>query len=133
MVSFKVLVLLAAGALALPSNTNSIHAKTVNARGLSGIQARAGTPSSSGQHDGYYYNFWTDGGGTVNYQNGDKGSFSVNWQNCSNFVGGKGWYANLPPPLFPFVPIQTQRLTVLQEYRRHVPNHQLQRHLHHLG
>jgi hypothetical protein len=105
MVSLTVLVLLAAGTFALPSNTNSIHAKTVSARGPSGLQARAGTPSSSGQHDGYYYNFWTDGGGTVDYQNGDKGSFSVNWKNCSNFFGGKGWYGNLPRPLFPFVSI----------------------------
>ncbi|KAK4098462.1 glycoside hydrolase family 11 protein [Parathielavia hyrcaniae] len=89
MVSFKALFLIAAGALALPSTTNSIHDDGVNMREL--LKTRAGTPSSSGQHDGYYYSFWTDGGGTVNYQNGDGGNFAVNWQNCSNFYGGKGW------------------------------------------
>ncbi|KAK4118103.1 glycoside hydrolase family 11 protein [Parathielavia appendiculata] len=82
MFSLKALILIAAGALALPSNTNGIHDL---------LQARAGTPSSNGQHNGYYYSFWTDGGGTVNYQNGDKGNFAVNWKNCSNFYGGKGW------------------------------------------
>ncbi|KAK8027240.1 Endo-1-4-beta-xylanase A [Apiospora marii] len=52
---------------------------------------KAGTPSSTGTHNGFYYSFWTDGGGNVNYQNTAAGSYSVNWQNCNNFVGGKGW------------------------------------------
>ncbi|KAK8056210.1 glycoside hydrolase family 11 protein, partial [Apiospora rasikravindrae] len=52
---------------------------------------KAGTPSSTGTHNGFYYSFWTDGGGNVNYQNTAAGSYNVNWQNCNNFVGGKGW------------------------------------------
>ncbi len=38
-----------------------------------------------------YWQNWTDGGGTVNPTNGSGGNFSVWWQNCGNFVVGKGW------------------------------------------
>ncbi|KAF4976592.1 hypothetical protein FZEAL_6770 [Fusarium zealandicum] len=52
---------------------------------------RAGTPSSTGTHNGYYYSWWTDGGSDVTYTNGDGGSYSVKWSSGGNFVGGKGW------------------------------------------
>lgn len=38
-----------------------------------------------------YWQNWTDGGGYVQPTNGDGGNFSVSWQNCGNFVVGKGW------------------------------------------
>lgn len=81
MVSIKSLLLGAAGALAVPFNATE----------ATELSARAGTPSSTGTHNGFYYSFWTDGGGNVNYNNGNGGSYSVNWQNVGNFVGGKGW------------------------------------------
>ncbi|CAG7850130.1 Endo-1,4-beta-xylanase xynf11a Short=Xylanase xynf11a; AltName: Full=1,4-beta-D-xylan xylanohydrolase xynf11a; Flags: Precursor [Serendipita indica DSM 11827] len=55
------------------------------------LAARAGTPSSTGWHNGYYYSFWTDGAGNVYYTNGSGGSYSVNWSGNGNWVGGKGW------------------------------------------
>ncbi|KAK1782020.1 glycoside hydrolase [Copromyces sp. CBS 386.78] len=81
MVSIKSLLLGAAGALAVPFNATE----------FSELNIRAGTPSSTGTHNGFYYSFWTDGGGTVNYANGNGGSYTVNWSNVGNFVGGKGW------------------------------------------
>lgn len=83
MVSLKTLLLGASSVLAMPFNTTELQELA--------LQARAGTPSSTGYHNGFYYSFWTDNGGNVNYQNGAGGSYSVNWQNCNNFVGGKGW------------------------------------------
>jgi len=52
---------------------------------------RAGTPSSTGTSNGFYYSFWTDGGATVTYTNGAAGQYSVTWGTGGNFVGGKGW------------------------------------------
>ncbi|KAM5341598.1 hypothetical protein ACJ41O_014629 [Fusarium nematophilum] len=68
---------LAAGAVAAPSEM--LRSK------------RAGTPSSTGTHNGFYYSWWTDGGSDVTYTNGEGGSYSVEWQTGGNFVGGKGW------------------------------------------
>ncbi|KAF2734942.1 endo-1,4-betaxylanase [Polyplosphaeria fusca] len=56
------------------------------------LDPRAGTPSSTGTHNGFYYSWWTDGGSDVTYTNGAGGSFSVKWGGGGgNFVGGKGW------------------------------------------
>ncbi|KAL9619433.1 MAG: hypothetical protein Q9160_005944 [Pyrenula sp. 1 TL-2023] len=55
------------------------------------LAERAGTPSSTGTNNGFYYSFWTDGGATVTYTNGAAGQYSVNWSGNGNFVGGKGW------------------------------------------
>lgn len=65
------------------------HPFSAEFEGFSGLAAR--TDSSTGTHNGFYYSFWTDGGGTVTYTNGDAGSYSVDWSNVGNFVGGKGY------------------------------------------
>ena len=49
------------------------------------------TTSTTGTNNGYYYSFWTNGGGTVDYTNGDGGEYSVIWEDCGDFTSGKGW------------------------------------------
>jgi len=49
------------------------------------------TTTSSGTNNGFYYQFWTNGGGSVDYENGSGGAYSVNWSNAGDFTAGKGW------------------------------------------
>jgi endo-1,4-beta-xylanase len=55
------------------------------------LSKRAGTPSAEGTHNGYFYSWWTDGGGNAQFTLGEGSRYSVSWQNTGNFVGGKGW------------------------------------------
>ncbi|KAF3935195.1 hypothetical protein ABW20_dc0110328 [Dactylellina cionopaga] len=53
--------------------------------------AKRNTPNSQGTNGGYFYQFWSDGIGSVTYANGANGQFSVNWNGNGDFTAGKGW------------------------------------------
>jgi hypothetical protein len=53
--------------------------------------AQTVTTDQTGEHGGFYYSFWNQGGGSVVMTLGDGGNYSVTWSNCSNFTCGKGW------------------------------------------
>ncbi|KAF9036339.1 putative endo-1, 4-beta-xylanase A precursor, partial [Panaeolus papilionaceus] len=82
MVSFRTLFVAISGALtavAIPSPT------------IQNITERAGTPSSEGFDNGYYYKWWSDGNAESSYNNGPGGYFSITWGSSGYLFGGKGW------------------------------------------
>ena len=40
---------------------------------------------------GYFWSYWSEGGGNFNCQNGAGGSYTTQWSGNGGFVCGKGW------------------------------------------
>ncbi|KAG5804667.1 hypothetical protein H9Q74_010807 [Fusarium xylarioides] len=91
MVSFKSLLLAASaltGALARPFDFLD---EQDDGNSTSVLEAHQVTGNSEGYHNGYFYSWWSDGGGYANYRMGEGSHYQVDWRNTGNFVGGKGW------------------------------------------
>lgn len=91
MVSFKTLFLAmtaVTGVLAAPFDFLT-EREDVNV--TSSLVKRQNTPNGEGQHNGYFYSWWSDGGGSAVFTMGEGSKYSVTWRNTGNFVGGKGW------------------------------------------
>jgi endo-1,4-beta-xylanase len=54
-------------------------------------QASVTLTSSATGTDGLWYSFWTDGGGSVQFELLGGGHYASRWTNVNNWVGGKGW------------------------------------------
>lgn len=90
MVSFKSLFVAAATVTSvLAAPFDFLHERD-DGNSTAALETRS-TPSSTGYHNGYFYSWWTDGGGDATYTMGEGSRYSVNWRNTGNFVGGKGW------------------------------------------
>lgn len=91
MVSFKslaVTLLAATSALAAPFD---FLRERDDGNSTAALEKRQTTANSEGYHNGYFYSWWSDGGGYAQYTMGEGSKYSVNWRNTGNFVGGKGW------------------------------------------
>ena len=78
MVSFKDIALaLTAATGALSAPFDFLHERD---DGNSTLVARQVTPNEEGYHNGYFFSWWSDGGGSVQYQMGEGSQYSVQWR-----------------------------------------------------
>jgi endo-1,4-beta-xylanase len=81
----------AAGVVAHPNPAALLEYREAISPNPAAVLSKRLTTSTTGTNNGYYYSFWTNGGGTVDYENGNAGEYSVTWTNCGDFTSGKGW------------------------------------------
>ncbi|KAK4182111.1 family 11 putative glycoside hydrolase [Rhypophila decipiens] len=91
MVSFKSLLLAATAVTSALARPFDFLDERDDGNSTAALERRQVTPNSEGYHNGYFYSWWSDGGGRVQYNMLEGSRYQVNWQNTGNFVGGKGW------------------------------------------
>ena len=69
--------------LILIGTTQNNFAQTFTANGQGAYQ--------SGTHNGFFYSFWSEGGGQATMTLGPAGNYTTSWTNIQNFTAGKGW------------------------------------------
>lgn len=73
------------------------------------LEKRQNTPNGQGNHDGYFWSWWSDGGAPATYTNLAGGGYRVQWQDGGNLVGGKGWQPDLRERFVPSPSITAPR------------------------
>lgn len=90
MVSFKSILLALTAASAVMARPFDFEERD-EGNSTEALARRQVTANSVGTHNGYFYSWWSDGGGQVTYTMGAGSKYNVDWRNTGNFVGGKGW------------------------------------------
>ncbi|KAL2760996.1 glycoside hydrolase family 11 protein [Sodiomyces alcalophilus JCM 7366] len=91
MVSFKSLLVAAAAITSVIAAPFDLLNQRDDGNSTEILEKRQMTPNSEGYHNGYFYSWWSDGGGSATYTMGPGSQYAVQWRNTGNFVGGKGW------------------------------------------
>lgn len=81
---------LAAPVIALALAATGVHAAPSTSPDATSLMQRS-TANGQGTEDGFFYSFWSDGGADATYKNLGGGSYSIEWSDGGNLVGGKGW------------------------------------------
>jgi endo-1,4-beta-xylanase len=87
MVAFSSVLLALGSVAAVLASPVNITEREPNFLNLITRQTQPGT----GTHNGFFYSYWTDGRGSIQYKNEAGGKYSATWSNVGNWVGGKGW------------------------------------------
>ncbi|KAL2263592.1 hypothetical protein VTK26DRAFT_6059 [Humicola hyalothermophila] len=90
MVSFKSLLLAVSAATSVLARPFDFLERD-DGNSTEALAKRQVTPNSEGYHNGYFYSWWSDGGGQATYTMLEGSRYKVSWRNTGNFVGGKGW------------------------------------------